>query len=128
MPGEMTAKSGRIRWGALAILVVAIGFVVVVLSMLFRVEPIEVTQSLLKQDGGTVFVEGRVKNTGPDARTVNLDVRYFDGHGRQIAEDRVALGSLRRDAQVSFRSPARELPDARDVTIYIDRGRNPYGN
>ncbi|MFZ0888969.1 MAG: FxLYD domain-containing protein [Candidatus Binataceae bacterium] len=124
----MIAKRGRVGLGALAILVAAAGFAVLIFSMLLRAEPIAVTQSLIRHEGDKVFVEGKLKNTGADSRPVDLEVRYFDSRGRQIGEDRVAVAGLRHNGQADFRSPPRELPEARDFTIYIDRGRNPYGD
>ena len=124
----MMAKKRRVGLDALTILVAAAGFGLLVFSMLFRIEPIAVTQGLLRHEGDKVFVEGKLKNTGADSRPVDLEVRYFDSRGRQIGEDRVAVAGIRRNGQADFRSAPRELPEARDFTIYVDRGRNPYGN
>jgi hypothetical protein len=118
----------RRRVGGGLIFVGAILFAVMVLRMLAHVEPIEVVNSRLDRAGAEVAVEGLIRNTGSDSDAVSIEVRYFDGEGRKLAEDRVPLAPLASGAETGFKSRLRRLDDVRDFTIYIDRGRNPYGN
>ncbi len=122
------ARHRRLRPASGLILAGAAGFVVLVFALLARVEPIEVVSSRLDRAGDQVSVEGVLRNTGADAGAISLEVRYYDSQGRKLAEDKVALGGLRSGAETRFASPARRLEDVRDFTVYIDRGRNPYGN
>jgi hypothetical protein len=122
-------RGKRRNWGRAAIVAAAIGFVATVFAMLARVEPIKVVRSRLGREGNAVFVEGLVRNTGPDAAAISLDVRYYDSAGRQLGgEDKVSVAGLRGGAETNFRSAPRSLPEARGFTIRIDRGPNPYGN
>jgi len=118
----------KTRLGRALIVAGAIGFVGMIFVMLARVEPIEVVNTRLKHTGSAVFVEGMVKNTGPDIGAIGLQIRYYDANGRKLAEDEVRLAGLRGGAETTFKSPVRELTDARDFTVYVNRGRNPYGN
>ena len=119
----------RNRLGTLLIAGAAAAFAVMVFTMLAHVEPIEVVDSRLVRSGDSTFIQGKVRNAGSDAGPIAIQVRYFDTNGRKLAEDEVKLPRLGAGAEADFSSPARELPsDVRDFTIYVDRGRNPYGN
>ena len=122
------ARRGRIRPASALIAVGAVAFAALVFAMLARVEPIEVVSSRLDRAGEQVSVEGVLRNTGPDAGAVSLEVRYYDSQGRMLADDQIPLGRLRSGAKIGFSSPARRLEDVGSFTIYVDRGRNPYGN
>jgi hypothetical protein len=116
------------RWGRLLILAGSLAFVAVVFASLVRVEPVEVFDAHLKSDGGQIYVEGRVKNTGRDLDALSLHVRYFDGNGRPVAEETVPLNALRAGAETVFHSPPRPRGEIREFTVQVARGRNPYGN
>ncbi len=122
------AQRRKIRPASALIVGGALVFVAMVFAMLARVEPIEVVSSRLDRAGGQVSVEGVLTNTGPDAGGISLEVRYYDSQGRKLAEDKVPVGRLQSGAKIGFSSPARQLEDVRSFTVYVDRGRNPYGN
>jgi hypothetical protein len=106
----------------------AFAFVAIVFVLLVRSEPVKVVQSHLVRDGGNVFVEGRLRNTGSDAGTIDVEVRYYAVNGIALGRDVLTLGPLRPGAEEEFRTPARPLASARTYTIYLNHGRNPYGN
>jgi hypothetical protein len=64
------------------ILAIGIAFAAYVFHSLARTEPVEVVQTRLEHQGGKVFVAGQVKNTGASARTIDLEVHYYDRNGR----------------------------------------------
>jgi hypothetical protein len=55
-------------------------------------------------------------------------VRYFDRDGHSIGKDVVSMDGLRRGAAAHFRSSARPDGGVADFSIYLNHGRNPYGN
>jgi hypothetical protein len=103
-------------------------FVAFVFYSLERVEPIKVIGGRIEHEGGRVFVEGALKNTGPDVPAIGLEVNYYDGRGNKLGEDKLDVAGLRHGAEVPFKMPARDLAGASDFSIHLDRGRNPYGN
>ena len=112
-------------WITLAIGVVFAGFVFYSLA---RVEPIEVVHSQLRRSGDTVYVVGRVQNTGDVTRSVDLEIHYYDQSGRPLGQDLIGIDHLKPYQTRDFRSPARQLTNASDFSIYLNHGRNPYGN
>jgi hypothetical protein len=112
-----------------AILVIlSAGFAAFVLYSLVHVEPLELNHSRLKHDSARVMVEGEIRNTGADASSVDLEIRYYDQRGAKLGEERVALGHVASGERRMFITDGRELATASSFTIVIDRGHNPYGN
>ena len=118
----------RSRRRALVLLALAAAFVVFVFYSLERVEPVKVVGGRIERQGGHVFVQGVLRNTGPDLQAIGLEVSYYDGRGNKLAEDKLEVEGLRHGADVPFKMPARELGGVSDFSIHLDRGRNPYGN
>ena len=116
------------RRGAIVILLVAVGFVGYVFYGLMTVEPVKVGASRLVRIGGQVLVEGEVRNTGDASGPVEVEVRYFDSKGHMLAEDAVSVGTLQKNASTTFKSPPRQLDGVADFSIYLNHGKNPYGN
>ncbi len=116
------------RAGKAVLLLVAAGFAGWVFYSLVQSEPVHVTQSSLRREGGKVFVEGTIKNSGPDTSTVDIEVRYYDRLGRKVGEERVELDGLRKGSSAQFETPHRALPDVAEFSLYVNHGRNPYGN
>jgi len=117
-----------VRSGALWIAVAAAGFVAFVAYSLKTVEPIEVVQSHLYRRGGQVFVQGTLTNTGAESASVDVEVRYFDRDGRQLAVDTVVIKGLKAGQTVQFKSPPEQLAGASTYSLYLNHRRNPYGN
>ena len=116
------------RKGAFIVLLGAICFMVYVLYSLTSVEPVKVADTRLVRSGDRVSVEGEVRNTGDDTGPLQLEVRYFDRDGHSIGKDVVSMDGLRRGTAAHFRSSARPDGGVADFSIYLNHGRNPYGN
>jgi hypothetical protein len=118
----------RMRKSTIILLVAAAGFTAFVFYSLWRVEPVRVVRSSLEHADGKVFVAGELRNTGPKSGPFDLEVHYFDSAGRPIGQDKILVGAMPQGAQTAFRTPERSLPDASEFSIYLNHGRNPYGN
>ena len=109
-------------------LVIALGFVGFVVYSLLQTEPIKVLNPRLQYSPAGAFVSGSVENTGSAEESVNLEVRYYDASGHQVASDTVKLDQLSVGATRPFAAPFRRLPNDASYSIYLNHGRNPYGN
>lgn len=114
--------------GRTAGLIIALGFVGFVAYSLLQTEPIKVLHPALQHSAAGGFVSGAVENTGPAEESVSLEVRYYDAHGHQVASDTIKLDGLGSGATRPFEAPLRRLPDDASYSIYLNHGRNPYGN
>lgn len=108
--------------------VLALGFVGYVAYTLLYSEPVKVLHSQLSHSKEGDFVSGAVENTGPDNESISLEIRYFDEGGHQVASDTVKLDRLSSGATLDFNTAPRALPPSVSYTIYLNHGRNPYGN
>jgi hypothetical protein len=116
------------RKGAIIVLLGAICFAAYVFYSLTGVEPVKVADTRLVRSGDRVSVEGDVRNTGDDTGPLQLEVRYFDRDGHSIGKDVVSMDGLRHGAAAHFKSSARPDDGVADFSIYLNHGRNPYGN
>lgn len=115
----------RSTWIVLGVAVVFVGFVFYSLT---HVQPVQVLGSHLEHQGDKVFVEGEVKNTGSHASAVDLEVHYYDRNGRPLGQDVLKLTGLDAGSVRMFKSPPHDLSGVSDFSIYLNHGRNPYGN
>ncbi len=109
-------------------LVGGLAFASFVLYSLFTLEPVKVVHSYLEHDGDRVFVAGEVHNTADHPRAIELEVHYYDRNGRPLGQDSLNLDGLQAGALRDFKSPPRALAGVEDFSIYLNNGRNPYGN
>jgi hypothetical protein len=116
------------RKGAIIVALGALCFAGYVLFTLVGVEPVKVAETRLVRSGGRVLVEGEVRNTGDDTGPLQVEVHYFDRDGRPIGKDVVSMDGLPRGAAAHFKSTPRPDDDVADFSIYLNHGRNPYGN
>ena len=116
------------RKGAIIVLLGAIFFMAYVLYSLTGVEPVKVADTRLVRSGNRVSVEGEVRNTGDDTGPLQVEVRYFDRDGHSIDKDVVSMDGLRHGAAAHFKSSPRPDLSVADFSIYLNHGRNPYGN
>ncbi|MGD0073596.1 MAG: hypothetical protein ABSD31_04580 [Candidatus Binataceae bacterium] len=123
--GREKTKSRR---RSIVLLAVAAAFIVFVLYSLVMIEPVQVVNGHIERQGDRVFVQGVLKNSGSDLKAISVEVSYFDQRGKKLAEDKIRVEGLRHEAEVPFKTPARELTGASDFSIRLDRGRNAYGN
>jgi len=116
------------RRGTWTIVVGGLLFAGFVIYSLFTLEPVKVVRSHLEHDGNRVFVAGTVHNTADHSRGIELEVHYYDRNARPIGQDSLDLDGLQAGAVRNFKSPARVLDGVVDFSIYLNNGRNPYGN
>src|SRR5208282_3079001 len=125
---SMYEPAPRMRKGAIIVLLGALCFAGYVFFALVGSEPVKVAETRLVRSGGRVLVEGEVRNTGDDTGPLQVEVHYFDRDGHSIGKDIVSVDGLRRGAAVHFKSPPRADDGVADFSIYLNHGRNPYGN
>jgi hypothetical protein len=116
------------RRSAIVVLLGALIFVGYVFYALVGAEPVKVSETRLVRSGDRVAVEGEVRNSGDDTGPLEVEVRYFDRTGRSVGKDTVSLDGLRRGAAAHFKSSPRRDDGIADFSIYLNHGRNPYGN
>ncbi len=116
------------RLPRIIILVAAVAFAGWVFYSLVHVEPVQVIQSGLHHENGEVFVDGKIENTGADTGPIDLEVHYYDVNGRPLGQDKVVVEKLPKGLPTRFSTPKRALGDVADFSIYLNHGRNPYGN
>lgn len=122
-PGLVIMSRRTLVWSALVL-----AFGGFVFYSLARVELLKVISSRLERQGAAVFVEGRLKNRGPEVAAADLEVHYYNEHGQELASDRLVLEHLGRGAVTSFKTPERRLEGVSSYSIYLNRGRSAYGN
>ena len=116
------------RIGQIVGIVIAAGFVGFVVYSLLWSEPVKVLHPELQRSTNGAFVTGAVENTGGAEESINLEVRYYDGGGHQVASDTIRIDNLGSGATRDFKLPRRTLPADSSYSIYLNHGRNPYGN
>lgn len=114
--------------GKIAILVASFAFMALVLYSLFHVQPVTVLAKHLEHKDGKVFVVGTVKNTSSRPTAIDIEVHYFTSGGRKLGQDTVSLDDLKAGQVEKFRTPPRDLPDVGEFSLYLNHGRDPYGN
>ena len=110
------------------ILIAGLCFAIYVFYALVSAEPVKVADTRMVRSGDRVSVEGEVRNTGDDTGPLQVEVHYFDRDGRSLGKDTVSMDGLRRGAGAHFRSSPRPGDGVADFSIYLNHGRNPYGN
>jgi hypothetical protein len=116
------------RLPKIAILLACLGFAGWVFFALYSAEPVRVLEASLRHEDGEVFVQGKVQNSGPDTGPIDIEVRYFDDQGRAVGQDKIEVEMLRKGLITQFRTPKRSIKGARRFSLYVNHGRNPYGN
>jgi hypothetical protein len=89
---------------------------------------VEVTISRLEQSGGQVYIAGQLHNRGDAARAVKLELHYYDRDGHALGLDTLSFNNLPGGSTRDFRGPAHQAGAIADYSIYLNEGRNPYGN
>lgn len=114
--------------GAILVLLGALCFAAYVFYSLLGVEPVKVAATRLIRSGDSVSVEGEVRNTGEATGPIEVEVRYFDRNGHSLGKDTVSVDGMSSGAAAHFKSPPRQMEGVADFSIYLNHGRNPYGN
>ena len=87
-----------------------------------------VANKRLEYTDAGVVVSGEIRNTATTASAINVEVTFFDTHGRQLSKEVVTVNNLEAGATAAFRTQPKMLSDVKDYTVYINTGRNMYGN
>ena len=103
-------------------------FGVAVIWLLVRSQPVQVTGSRLEQSHHQVYVAGQVRNQGDTASSVKLELHYFDQAGHPLGLDTISVDGLAAGAVRTFRGPPHDIGTIASYSIYLNQGRNPYGN
>lgn len=102
------------------------------MALVFRslvgAQPVKVLASRIERAKGEVFVVGKVRNTASHPVGIDLEVHYYGNNGEKLGQDTISLNDLKAGEVEPFRSPARMLPRVSGFSIYLNHGRNPYGN
>ncbi|HEV8713043.1 MAG TPA: FxLYD domain-containing protein [Candidatus Binatia bacterium] len=124
----MARRKGSHLRGPLPWLAVLIVFVAYLIWALRAEEAFQVTHKKLEYTDSGVTVSGEIHNTAATAATVNVEVTFFDAQGRQLGKEAVTLHDLGAGTTAAFRTQPKMLADVKDYTIYVNTGRNMYGN
>jgi hypothetical protein len=106
----------------------ALAFAAIVFALLARAQPVKVIDSHFERYGDAVCVSGDLRNTGATAATMDLEIHYYDRAGRPLGEDRLQVGPMKAGAEEHFRGPAHAAGSVQGFSLYLNQGRNPYGN
>jgi len=116
------------RKSSLVIFVILVGFTLFLIHSLFNVSPITVMASHLQRDGDRVFITGQLKNTSNHPAAIDLEAHYFDRTGRAIGQNTLSVNAIAPGGVRKFKTPATVLNGVADFSLYLNHGRNPYGN
>ena len=117
-----------VRKSSLMVFVLVAGFTLFLIHSLFNVSPISVIGSHLEREGGRVFITGELRNTSDRPAAIDLEVHYFDRTGRAIGQNTMSLDAIAAGGVREFKTPAIVLNGVADFSLYLNHGRNPYGN
>lgn len=128
-PALLPTGIAQVRTSTWIVLACGIGFAGFVFYSLLRVEPIQVMHSSLVRDGGQIYVAGELQDTADAAvSAVRIELHYFDRNSRPVGQDTLVVGDLKPYESRQFRGPPRSFVGVSDYSIYVNHGRNPYGN
>ena len=91
-------------------------------------ETFQVVEKKIEHTDNGVVVSGEVYNASASPTSLNVEVSFFDSRGRELSKETVTLNSLDSGGRATFRTQPKQLPDVKDYTIYLNTGRNMYGN
>ena len=91
-------------------------------------EVFRVVSKKLEQTDTGVIVSGEVLNTTANPSSINVEVTLFNDRGQKLSEETVTLADVQAGGVATFRTQPKRLTDVKDYTIYVNTGRNMYGN
>ena len=118
----------RVRKSSVVVFALLSAFTLFLIYSLLKVSPVTVIASHLQREGDRVFITGEVRNTSDHPASIDLEVHYFDRTGRAIGQNTVALDTIAANGVREFKTPALVLNGVADFSLYLNHGRNPYGN
>lgn len=123
------ARSGRRNTRKMLLwLVVVMAFVGYIFWALREEEPFRVTHTRLEKSDQGISLIGELSNSAAAVPAINVEVTFYNRQGREVGKEIIALDNVAAGATVVFRTPPRRLTDMQRYTIYVNTGRNPYGN
>jgi hypothetical protein len=91
-------------------------------------EVFRVVSKKLEQTDAGVVVSGEIHNTTTSPSAINVEVTLFNQRGQKLSEETVTLDNVQAGSTVLFRTQPKRVTDVKDYTIYVNTGRNMYGN
>lgn len=91
-------------------------------------EVFRVVSKKLEQTDAGVVVSGEVHNTTASPSAINVEVTLFNQRGQKLSEETVTLENVQAGGTVSFHTQPKQVAEVKDYTIYVNTGRNMYGN
>ena len=86
-----------------------------------------ISKKMERTDKGIV-VSGEVYNASTSPTSLNIEVSFFNSRGHELSKETVTLNRLDAGSRATFRTRPQQLSDVEDYTIYLNTGRNMYGN
>ncbi len=126
LPTSGLTKMPNVRKSSIAISIVLAGFTLFVIYSLLNISPVSVVESHLQRSGDQVCVVGELSNASRNPAPIDLEVHYFDSAGRAIGQNMVSLDAV--PGRHEFRTPPMMLGGVSAFSLYLNHGRNPYGN
>ena len=120
---ESVRRKRTLGW--LVVLAVFLGYFV---WSLRSEEVFRVVNKKLEQTPSGLVVSGEVLNTAAATSGVNVEVTFFDQQGRQLTQETVTLDHLAAGTTAPFRTQPKTLTNVKDYTVFVNTGRNMYGN
>jgi hypothetical protein len=109
-------------------ILLVLGFLGYLLWALQNEETFRVVRKQLEHTAAGFVVSGEVYNASAASTPLNVEVAFFDEQGRELVKETVTLNNLDAGASATFRTQPQQLSHVKDYTIYLNTGRNMYGN
>lgn len=124
MARSRNKRKVRVLLGLIGIL----GFAGYMIWALRTEASIRVISKKLERTAAGVVVSGEVYNASQARTSVNVEVSFFNNDGRKLANEVIELHNLPVGGSAPFHTQPREIANVKDYSIYINSGRNMYGN
>jgi len=125
---DAAARRPAIRSSSLIVVLVLGGIIGLIAWSFHRATPVTVLSSRLERSGDIIFIEGQLRNTSSDPAAIDVEVHYYDSAGHKIGQNMVSIGDIPAGGVTDFKTPSINLDGVADFSIYLNNGRNPYGN
>ena len=105
-----------------------LGFTCYMIWALRAEDAIRVISKQIERTVAGVVVSGEVYNASSATASISVEVSFFNRDGRKLADEIVELGNLPVGGSAPFSTRPREIANVQEYSIYINSGRNMYGN
>jgi hypothetical protein len=105
-----------------------LAFVAFVVWNFGHAEPFALDGLKLERAGEGVSLSGNVRNYGARTSLVRVEVTFFTADGREAGKETVELRDLEGGGEKPFRTPTLRGAGVASYSVYVNAGRNPYGN